>query len=380
MRAAKLFRLGTALVMLTLAAGNSEPIGLAQADCTVTVQPGQSIQSAINGAKEGAVICLAAGAFEENIMITKSLALRGIGAEPEDVRIVGAKDGYPVVRIESDSEIEVVLEKLTAAKAKGVECAAEDPRWICPDGIQALGKAKVTIKGTQVSGNRYDGLDVKDSAQVSLTDSTVSDNQGGLLVWSSAQVTLKNNTITGNKHCGIWYHSDKPVQGEKNIMIDNGADLCGNLSARLRQPLEPEDPTKKELSFPGPYPTLQHALDALAPGGTITIAAGEHKGGVTIWKPLKLKGAGQERTKLVGAVSLIDEARGVEIEGVTITGSSFGGVLAGGACGSLDHWLCSLRQRGEWPRGGGLSSGELDRLHCLWQRVVWPLGVGLRQG
>nr|BAL54208.1 hypothetical protein HGMM_F13E04C04 [uncultured Acetothermia bacterium]BAL58429.1 hypothetical protein HGMM_OP1C124 [Candidatus Acetothermum autotrophicum] len=49
MRLIKLFGLGAAVVMLVGAVAQEGPVGLAQADCTVTVQPGQSIQSVPDG-------------------------------------------------------------------------------------------------------------------------------------------------------------------------------------------------------------------------------------------------------------------------------------------------------------------------------------------
>lgn len=55
-RIMKLFGWSAALILLVLAASNNVEVGLAQADCTVKVQPGQSIQQAIDTATEGAVI------------------------------------------------------------------------------------------------------------------------------------------------------------------------------------------------------------------------------------------------------------------------------------------------------------------------------------
>jgi nitrous oxidase accessory protein NosD len=53
----------------------------AQSDCTVTLQPGEPIQGAINGAEEGAVICLVEGTWEENLKIEKSLTLGRPGTD-----------------------------------------------------------------------------------------------------------------------------------------------------------------------------------------------------------------------------------------------------------------------------------------------------------
>lgn len=246
-----------ALALLGVTGGSGSSVQ-GQPDCTVTVKPGESIQRAIDAAQEGAVICLAAGTWEENLEIKKSLTLRGAGQE--QTKIKGD------ITIASDKVIEVKLEGLTISE----------------------------------------------------------NSRAGIVLGGSAQATIENNTIEENKRCGIWSSSDKLAQGKDNRMDNNGADLCGNLSASLRKPLEPQT-EQKQLSFPGPYPTLQRAIDALAPGGTITIAAGEHQGGLTIWKPLTLRGVGREQVRIKGAVSLVSEAQGVQIEGVTVAGSAFEG-------------------------------------------------------
>jgi nitrous oxidase accessory protein NosD len=74
-------------------------------ECTVTVQPGQSIQAAIAGAQEGAVICLGEGSWQENLKIEKALTLRGQGAQK--TVIDGIQEGYPVVWVVGAQPIEV---------------------------------------------------------------------------------------------------------------------------------------------------------------------------------------------------------------------------------------------------------------------------------
>lgn len=60
-------------------------------ECTAILQAGESIQALIDLAEEGAVICLAAGTWNENIKLEKPLTLRGDGEEPDAVRIVKVK-------------------------------------------------------------------------------------------------------------------------------------------------------------------------------------------------------------------------------------------------------------------------------------------------
>jgi nitrous oxidase accessory protein NosD len=77
------------------------PSSIEAQNCAVTVQPGQSIQQAINTVSEGALVCVASGTFTENITITKSLSLRGAGSAQTILQ--GS------VRIERDQEIRVAL-------------------------------------------------------------------------------------------------------------------------------------------------------------------------------------------------------------------------------------------------------------------------------
>jgi serine/threonine-protein kinase len=189
--------LGLAVALLSLGTSSGTQD---QLPCTVTVQAGESIQAAIDAAKEGAVICLAEGTWEENLVIGKGLTLRGLG--PEKSVIKGVKEGEPVILIYSDAEIEVTIEGLTIAEAKGVSCAEWPLR--CLNGLSLGGKVKATIQGNTISGNRwYGGILMLDSAQASISGNTIPGNKYGISIWHSAQASISGNTISGNKQYGI---------------------------------------------------------------------------------------------------------------------------------------------------------------------------------
>jgi len=239
--ACKSLTVGLALAILVLLVGGGRaPVGWAQTDCTLTVQPGQSIQQAINAAAEGAVICLSAGAFQENIEIQKSLTLRGAGREQTSLE--GKPECKPVIRIESDAKIQVMLQGLNVAEAKALFCEAH--------GIQVRGKAKVTLMNTQVSikqnghslivedqaevsladsiifGNRATGgVLVKDSAELSLNNSRISDNFAALLAQNSAQLSLINSRISGNLGDGVSVEDSVKVSINDSVFKDNSG--CG---------------------------------------------------------------------------------------------------------------------------------------------------------
>ncbi|MGC9529974.1 MAG: right-handed parallel beta-helix repeat-containing protein [Candidatus Bipolaricaulaceae bacterium] len=189
--------------------------------------------------------------------------------------------------------------------------------------------ARATVIDSAVHGNGSQGAVARDSTQLTVETSTVQGNgDHGISITDAARAVLTGNLVAGNPGCGIYSVSSEDVTGEGNRMSANGVDLAGNLGAELRKPLVPETQARS-LSFPGPYTSLQATVDALAPGGVLTLASGEHKGGVTVWKPLTLKGVASS-TVIEGTVSLVDEAQGVGLQGLMIRGSTISGLVLGG--------------------------------------------------
>jgi parallel beta-helix repeat protein len=188
-------------------------------ECTVTVQPGQSIQAAIAGAQEGAVICLGEGSWQENLKIEKSLTLRGQGAQK--TVIDGIQEGYPVVWVVGVQPIEVKLEGLEVTGAEG-ECAD----WpICASGVLIQGTARAEITNSTISGNRRDGIVLVGSAQAEITGSTISENGfAGIGLGGTAQAEITNSTISGNRGIGIDLWDSARAEITTSTISDNGAD------------------------------------------------------------------------------------------------------------------------------------------------------------
>ncbi|MFB6286631.1 MAG: right-handed parallel beta-helix repeat-containing protein [Candidatus Bipolaricaulia bacterium] len=85
-----MYRVLTTMALFGVLFSGVGPIGStghAQApSCTQTLSPEQSIQNAIDDARRGDVICLKAGTWKENLKITRSVTLRGIGDERSTLR------------------------------------------------------------------------------------------------------------------------------------------------------------------------------------------------------------------------------------------------------------------------------------------------------
>jgi parallel beta-helix repeat protein len=296
----------------------------------VTVQPGQSIQQAINTVSEGALVCLAAGTFTENVTITKSLSLRGAGSTQTILQ--GS------VRVERDQEIRVALTGWTikgsrfgaALRVAGQAVVTLDDLALTESfsGLLATGSAMVTVTDSRFVKNQFDGARAENAARLTLSRALIAENFDGIVVRDSAQLELRASTLTENRYCGLRVLSGK-VTGEPNELRGNGADLCGFAPSSLRKPLAAQT-DKTRLTVPGDLQSIQEAIDAIAPGGTVLLQNGAtYDVGLTIWKPVTLRGeatltALPERQLVL---SLTAEAQSVVIDGVTITGSRGDGLL-----------------------------------------------------
>lgn len=346
----------------------------AQAGCTLSVNLSESIQAAIDQAQEGDVICLMEGTYQENLTIDKRLALRGAGREKTIVE--GSELGKPVIQIESQTESVIELEGFTVAQGAA--------------GIQIEGQAHVMIRSLTISSNWEDGLKVGDSALMTMQDSTISGNEGhGILVKDSATATVEGSAIPengadglkvegsaraevhqssflGNRGCGIYVESSRAdVRGSLNEMRGNGADLCGYAPISLREPLIPQT-RKLQVRVPQDYSSLQEAVDAVAEGGTILIAPGTYEEGLTIWKPLVLRGAGTSQTilkalpgrRLVISIPAGVVGEGASLEGLKVTASKWIGMLIWGRASLQDVSVSE-----NWEDGlsiGGLASVTIN--------------------
>lgn len=395
MRTLKLFGVGIAIGLLALGPG-----GFGQASCTVTVQPGESIQKAIDQAAEGTVICLEAGKFQENIEIHKSLTLRGAGQDAQGqwlTQIESPSDekyGPPVILISGDGNTHVAVLALAVYQPNsaadlqvegqarvrlqqvaslsewgGPSLLTKDSALVemqnseLPNGVEVAHSSAVALEDVRMSGfvvqdsARLEGTNVtikfgvtlRGKALVTLANSQILQGTAkilgetqarfirvhlkggeshGLWVQDEASLEIRQSTLSGYGGCGLFVDSPRAqVQGAENEFRENGVDLCGYAPAALRKPLVPQT-ERAELIVPDDYRSLQEAIDAIAPGGTITVRPGGYSGGLTIWKPLVLQGTPEAPAVIrpsakateAPTISVIAAAQGVHLEHLLLSG------------------------------------------------------------
>lgn len=151
---------------------------------TITVLPGDSIQYAIDQAPSGAIICLTAGIWDENITISKSLILRGSGTNSTFLYAIDDGEARSVIRVTSDQEIDVRIEQLTI---KGIRRQYEGANVEELDTLSRI-----------VAGRRWDGIAADKAVNVTLADSTVTLCRHAivLVTRSEKQASIVDMTLT----------------------------------------------------------------------------------------------------------------------------------------------------------------------------------------
>lgn len=199
-------------------------------ECTIWVQPGQSIQEAINQIPEGALICLGPGEYQENIRIEKSLTLLGTGEYPDEVRLQGVELIKPVVLVHGQPGMEVTLEQLAIIGGASIDA----------HGIKILGEVSIAMREVQISGN-LDGARIGESAHASLENCTITENDwDGLWVGEEAIVALSNCDVSGNWLRGVIVTDFASATVEEVTVSGNGGNgltLTGSASMALSRSL-----------------------------------------------------------------------------------------------------------------------------------------------
>ena len=185
-----------------------------QRECSVTVLPGESIQAAIDAAEEGDVICLPRGVWTETIAIDKSLTIVGRGTTRTSIEAEWRL--RPVLAISSQDikPVTVKIEGLTISWDGG------------HTGVAINGTAVVEISNCHISGMMY-GIQVADSAHLTLSDSAVSDSrQRAIMLSGSAQASISGSQISANVGPGLW------LSGSAQATVSD-CEISGNLGHGL---------------------------------------------------------------------------------------------------------------------------------------------------
>lgn len=187
--------------MLCLAAISLLPFADA---ALIVVRPGESIQSAVNGAAAGDVISVQSGVYKESLNISKPLFLEGAGRPQIDSGAIGCA---------------VLL------YAGGAGIYGFDIKTTRRTGIYVASDNN-TIKNNTISGC-LDGVRLEGSAKNRILFNDINNNTNGIVLFVSegniiSNNSIRNNSINEESDCGIALACSKDNLIQNNDLRDNG--------------------------------------------------------------------------------------------------------------------------------------------------------------
>ncbi len=188
-------------------------------ECSVTVQPSDSIQAAIDGAQEGAVICLVEGTWEENIKIQKSLELHGAGHDK--TVILGNFEKHPIIWIVPQEAVQTMSVKIEGLKTEVMGLREAPEPGPGTHGILIQGRSEVKIANSVITGNWEDGIRIEDGAQVSLLDSSVYRSGNGVVLRDVAAVVIRRSIVSTNESIGVVLRDSAQAMITESTIAEN---------------------------------------------------------------------------------------------------------------------------------------------------------------
>ncbi|MCC4770074.1 PGF-pre-PGF domain-containing protein [Methanosarcina sp. DH2] len=193
----------------------------------ISVQPGGSIQIAVNNATSGDEIIVKPGTYTENVVInTDSLVVRSESGDPENTIIKARSSGAHALSVQADN-VRISGFKITGTKTSyaGIQlsgcnnCIIENNKLSNNGyGIYLLSSRRSTVSNNIVTNNGDYGIVLASSTSSTLSGNTASNNNGrGVHLGTSDGNTLSGNTIASNGISGLYVCP----RSDNNLVFNN---------------------------------------------------------------------------------------------------------------------------------------------------------------
>ena len=177
------------------------------ASATISVQPGGSIQSAIEAAEPGQIIEVQNGTYLERINLTKSLCLKGLGRP-----IIDASGKGSAITISASGST------LLGFTATGSGSSSEDA------GIRVLSNGNILKDNLAIKNNNYGIMLLKAEKNTVFLNSANENQKGGILLAYSDNNQVWGNNARGNGN-GIAIETSRGNTIHANNLMENGVGI-----------------------------------------------------------------------------------------------------------------------------------------------------------
>jgi parallel beta-helix repeat protein/VCBS repeat-containing protein len=191
-----------------------------------------TIQGGVNAAPPGDTVTVAAGTYDEDVTVNKTLTLQGAGADSTTIRgPMGG--GTSTVHV---SAPDVVIDAFTVTRA-GNNTTDWDNN-LNTAGISVQGTSNdMTVTNCIATENR-NGIDINNSNGNTIQNNLIVDNRTGMILRNQTDnTTVTENRIADNWTIGVLFidasgGSNSPVQTAANSTF-SGNDISGNWYAQI---------------------------------------------------------------------------------------------------------------------------------------------------
>ncbi len=197
-----------------------------------------TIQAAIDVAQEGDVIRVSTSTYPERLFITKSLTL--VGVDPRTTIIDASTlspDAIPTVWIREGRHVTIQGLTITGGQVSGQTAIfIQDGSHITifdsalthnSGGITPWNSTDVKIIDNWIAENFGVGIGLQNTQAV-IAFNEIRENAGsGIELWWGSTAEISNNRIYNNEFCGVFVDETSTVTGWENGISGNGTDLCG---------------------------------------------------------------------------------------------------------------------------------------------------------
>ncbi len=162
-----------------------------------------TIQAAVDAAAPGSTIQIAAGNYEERIVIKQHLKL--VGAGPEQTRVLGPVEESFALRIQGAQKVRIQGIRFAAS-------GAHDDESLLPGGIVEISNSEAELVDCAIANGPANGITIDGSSQVAITNSFVGAVWSeGIHISDTAAVQITGCEIRNAYHYGILIRSKGKV-------------------------------------------------------------------------------------------------------------------------------------------------------------------------
>jgi len=190
-----------------------------------------SIQGAIDAAKEGDVIEVRSGIYEENVLVDKRLILRGQGNP-----VIDASGNGTCLGVASSG---IIVEGFTLINSGEYDSGIDIRGFIADsntiqdnsishnsEGISIHSSSNNTLARNIIKNNKFSGIDLEHARLSSISENVIGGNGRGIYLIASNENAIRDNLIQGNREEGILLSSYLSEYGPYGFSDNNT--LSGN--------------------------------------------------------------------------------------------------------------------------------------------------------